>query len=880
MRSTAWPERLQQLLPRRVAEDAYQPSIADLRISLAQGDIGQLSFALAVAWTFIECVRLALIWRMTRRRSSDQPRREYLAMFVQDVRRALRVFRLEPGFAAAAVMTLALGIGANTALFAVVEAVLLRPLPYAGADDLVLLKHRSRETGISKEDLAIGDFVDMRARQQSLEHLVGYGGMETTITGVGEPLRVRGLGATPELFETLRVTPAMGRLFTADDLRQGAPPVVMISHELWQTQFGSDPNILSRSITTGTTRRMVVGVAPPGFHFPPDSPTSVIVPLPVPLAAPAQRRAGWMYGLGRLKPGQTLASAKAEFASLASQFEQEYPEQNQGSMYDVLPLRDVLVGDTKRPLLLLLGAVGFVLLIACANVGNLLLARSLARQQEMSVRLALGAGRRRLAAQVMTEALVLAVAGGTVGVLVAWRAAPALASLVPASTRIPGLDAVGINPGVLLFSLTASIGAALLFGAIACLSLGKGDHREALAATRRATMGTGARRTASSLVVAEIALAAVLLICAGLTLRSFANLLDVDPGFRTANVLTMQVALPSGRYPSPESRHDFYTRAFQQLESLNEVEKVGMAAVTPLTGNNWTVAFERPEHPVASGERAPDVGWQAASGGYFAALDIPLRAGRLFEPRDAAPAPPVVIISEEVARRFFPGESAVGKTVRGDAGTMEIVGVVGDIRRAALTDTPRADMYFPLERGPQPSATLFVRTTGDPVQALPAVRAALRAIEPGLVIYGVRDLADIAAASAALTRLAMRLLAGFAVVALVLAAIGIYGVMAYSVRRRTRELGTRVALGASRGDIVRLVMRESAVITGVGLGCGIVGGGLAARSLTAVLYDVPPTDPTTLLLAMAVLMVTALAASYLPARRAARIDPARTLATD
>jgi putative ABC transport system permease protein len=801
-------------------------------------------------------------------------------MFIQDVRRAVRLFKLEPGFASAAVLTLALGIGANTALFAVVEAVLLRPLPYSGAGDLVIVKHRDRATGISKEFIAMGDFVDLRARQQSLESLVGYGGVETTLSGDGEPLRVQGLAATAELFDMLRVAPAMGRLFTPDDSRQGAPPVVVISHDLWQTRYGSDPAILSRSIQTGTIRRMVVGVAPPGFRFPPESATAVIIPASVPVAAAAQRRTGWMFGVGRLRAGHTAASARTEFESLSAQLEQEFPEQNRGSQYYAEPLRDALVGDTKRPLLLMLGAVGFVLLIACANVGNLLLARSLARRQEMALRLALGAGWHRLAAQIVTEALVLAVAGGALGVLVAWWAAPALASLVPEAARIPGLDAVGINPWVLAFSLVASVMAALLFSAVSCLSIGGGKQRDALSATRRTTSGAGTRRAASALVVIEVALAGVLLIGAGLTLRSFANLVNVDPGFQTANVLTVQIALPAGRYASPESRREFFMRAFRALEALPGVEHAGTAAVTPLTGNNWTVGFARPEHPVARGERAPEVGWQAASGGYFTALGIPLRAGRLFEPRDAAPAPPVVIISEEIARRFFPGEDPIGRLFQGGDGTMEIVGVVGDVRRAALADAPRADMYFPLEQSPQAQTTLFVKTTGEPVPALPAVRTALRAIEPDLVFDRVRSMDEIASASAALARLAMRLLGGFAVVALMLAAIGIYGVMAYSVRRRTRELGTRVALGASKGDIVSLVMREGVAITAAGLVIGLAGGLAAARSLTAVLYDVPPADPLALSVAAAVLVLTAMLACYLPARRASQVDPSRTLASD
>jgi putative ABC transport system permease protein len=864
-------------LPREAERDYFHPSVEDLRASGATGV--RLRLATFVLWS--DCWRVWLLQRRVRapHRTSHDPTfpKDYRAMFVQDARRALRLFRLEPGFTAAAVLTLALGIGANTALFAVVEAVLLRPLPVTGADDLVIVKHRDVATGISKEFIAIGDFVDLNARQRALEPFAAYGAMQGTLFEGDEPLRVTGLGATPELFAALGVRPERGRAIGPDDVRQGAPRVVMISYDLWQTRFGSDPNIIGRGIQLGSARVPVVGVLPRGFHFPPNSPTDLAIPLTLPATAPAERKSGWTFVLGRLRPGQSLDSVNSELDALSTAFAQTYPEQNRGSQYFAEPLRDALVGDTKRPLLLLLAAVGFVLLIACANVGNLLLARSLGRRREMAVRTALGAAWTRLAAQQLTEALVLALTGGLIGVALAWQAAPALATLVPETTQIPALGDVGINGPVVAFSLVISVLAALLFSAVSSITLANTEQRAVLASTRGTSTGRGARRAASWLVAGEIALAGILLVGAGLTLRSFANLVAVDPGFRTDHVLTVQLNVPAARYSTPEAQAAFYARAFDALEGLAEVEHAGAAAVTPLTGNNWTAGFERDDRPVPAGERPPEVGWQSASAGYFQALGIPLRAGRLFTDRDRTARVAPVIISEELARRFFPGENPIGHRLRGGDNGLEIVGVVGDIRRASLTDRPRADMYFPFAA---PSGTLFLKTTGDPLAAIPAVRTALRSIEPSASVHSARSLDDIASASIAVNRLAMRLLAGFAVVALLLAAVGIYAVMAYTVRRRTREIGTRVALGASHRDIVRLIMREGGAITLAGVVIGLTAGLVAARSLAAVLYGVPSTDPLSLTAAALVLSTTGMAACYVPARRAARVDPLQTLTTE
>jgi putative ABC transport system permease protein len=433
---------------------------------------------------------------------------------------------------------------------------------------------------------------------------------------------------------------------------------------------------------------------------------------------------------------------------------------------------------------------------------------------------------------------------------------------------------------VLAFSAAASLVAAVVFSGVACLGLVREADRTALVGQRRSTVGRGTRRAASGLVAAEIALAVVLLIGAGLTLRSFAKLITVDPGFSVDSVVTIALRLPAERYAGQRARSAVYQRIFSAVDALPQVDGVGAAAVTPLTGNNWTAPLVRPEHPLASGQRPPDVGWQSASGGYFQSLRIPLRAGRVFDARDAGEAPPVVIVSDALAERYFPGEDPVGKRVAIDGGTAEIVGRVGNIRRAALTDEPRADLYFPFERENDTAITLFVRTVGDPLAALPAIRAAIRQVEPNTLLFQERTLSDIAAASAAVSRLAMRLLGGFALIALTLAAVGIYGVMSYTVRRRTRELGTRLALGATRRDIVGLVMRQAAAIAGLGLLVGSTAGLVAARTLTSVLFDVPPWDPLALGAAGVVLTVTTLGARYLPARRASRVDPATTLASE
>src|SRR5262245_19116194 len=695
---------------------------------------------------------------------------------------------------------------------------------------------------------------------------------------MGEPFRLSALLATSGTLDALGVKPVLGRGLEPGDGRPGAPKVAMLGYQTWQQRFGSDVGVVGRGIRLGSDDYQIVGVAPQGFHFPPHAPTELILPLRVPAQTPAGRKSDWTLAVARLKPGFTLDAAQANLASLSRRYEEQFPRDNQGSLYFAVPLRDALVGNSKSALMLLLAAVGVVLLIACANVANLLLARLLARRREMAVRLALGADRGQLAAQLLSESLALAIAAGTVGILIANWGARALVAMIPKSVTVPGLADVSLNGTVLAFTLGISVLTALVFGLISAITVRAESGAGALVAQSRVTMGKSARRAASALVLAEVTLAIVLLVGAGLVLRSFAKLVAVDPGFHADHVMTLGVSVPAERYREAPVRQAFYDRAVEAVRGLPGVEAVGNAQVIPLTGNNWTVPFERTDRPVLGDQRPPDVGWQAASSGYFTAMRIPLVSGRLFTDRDGPDAPKVVIVSRAIEKRYFPGESAVGHTCKPGDNTLEIVGVVGDIRRAALTDDPRADMYFSSEQGPASAAVWFVRTTGDPARVVPEMRATIRSIEPLAVFGEPRPMDGIVRESMQVVRLALWLFAIFAGIALALAAIGIYGVMSYVIRQRTREIGTRVALGATRRDILWLVMRQGTVVAAAGTAIGLAVGVMAARSLGGLLYGVAVWDPATLAIAATVLAATVLLACYVPARRAALVDPARTLA--
>jgi len=803
-----------------------------------------------------------------------------MATVVYHLRHAFRRLIREPAFTVAAVLTLALGIGGSAAVFALVEAVLLRPLPYPDADHLVIVNYHESRSGITKEFIPMGDAVDIVARQTTFDLIGSYGySGQLTVTSAAEPYQVSVMGGMPAVLAALGVRPILGRVFEASDATTTGPALsVIIGYDLWQTKFGGDPHIVGKSVGIGQIPRTIIGVAPRGFTFRSTKPVDIIMPNSLPLQAPVTRAAGWAFLLGHLRPGRTIADAQRDLARISNQLEREFPASNASTSYFAVSLRDALVGNTKMPLVLLLAAVAVVLLIACVNVANLLLARSLARRREMAVRLALGAARGRLALQLLIESLVLAASAAVCGLLIAVWGSRALVALVPTSVQAPGLADVRINGLVIAFALIVTLVTTMLFGMVAMTTV-RGDGTAALLVGAGRTSASGSvRQAASGLVVLEIALAIMLLFGAGLVIRSFNSLLSVDPGFRYDHVMTMTASIPSQRYRDTLAREGFYRSAMAALRAVPGVQAIGRAAVVPLTGNNWTVPFERADKPVAAGERPPEVGWQAASGEFFKALGIPLIAGRLFDERDRPGGPTVVIVSEAIQRRFFPNESAVGKLIKTGGGSREIVGVVGNIRRAGLRDDPRADLYFSDEQSPGTQTTFFIRTAGEPANATPALQAALRSVESRITFIQTQSLGDIAAESVRTTKLVLWLLGVFAATALALAAVGIYGVMSYIVRQRTKEIGTRIALGAGGADIIWLIMRQGATLAIVGAIIGLGVGLVATRSLGSLLYNVTSSDPISMATATAVLVGAVLAACYIPARRAAAVDPVQTLA--
>ncbi|HEX7173830.1 MAG TPA: ABC transporter permease [Pyrinomonadaceae bacterium] len=809
----------------------------------------------------------------------------------QDLRFGIRILLKKPGFTAVAVLTLALGIGANTAIFSVVNRVLLRPLPFTQPEQLVRVTADIQKTNSTDVGLSGLELFDYRDRAGMFEQISGVYPINANITEIDQPERVEALLVDVNYFSLLGVEAQLGRTFQQEDYQPGIAEVAVISDGLWRRRYGAGTDVIGKKFRLDEDLYVIAGVAPASFRHPGRTlQTDVEVWVPAGWVGPPfnnpPRGAYFLAGaIGRLKPGVTLPAAQARLAELAGELRREYPNdypEGGGWTPRLVGLQDDLVGNVRPALLLLLGAVGLVLLIACANVANLLLLRASARQREIAIRRALGAGRIRLIRQLMTESVLLAVAGGALGLLIAVWGVETLVKFSPAN--ISRLGEIGVDASVLVFTLAVSLVTGVVFGLVPAIQASRPNLQESLKdAARGATAGAARNRMRSVLVISEFALALMLLISAALLIRSFWMLQSVNPGFRAENVLTARLWLPApndrktGPYFTHQSRVQMYKEALQRLAALPGVERVGGVSSLPLDGGRPTAPFTVEGRPPESAN-VNTVGFHYASPGYFDAMGIPLLKGRGFAEQEDEKAPGVVLISRTMAERFFPGEEPLGKRVRlgghnSKAPWLTVVGIVGDVKSERLDAENQPQMYTSLLQNSNLFMAFVIRTANNPAALSEAVRSEIRAVDPDLPVHGVRTMEEVMSATVAQQRFAMTLLGVFAVIALLLAAVGIYGVMSYAVAERTHEIGIRMALGAQAGDIVRMVVRQGMILAVVGVVAGAAAALLLTRVMSSMLYGVSASDPVTFAAISLALAAVAFLACYLPARRAAKVDP-------
>ncbi|HEX8557042.1 MAG TPA: ABC transporter permease [Pyrinomonadaceae bacterium] len=802
----------------------------------------------------------------------------FLGTVWQDLRFGARTLLKSPAFTAVAVLSLALGIGANTAIFSVVNAVLLRPLPYPEPDRLTHVWHTPPQEsfpGMDRFSVSPGNYLDWKEQSRAFEQMAiyQYAGLSLS-TGGGDPVPVTGAAVSPDFFPVLRSQAGLGRTFMPEEEQQGRDQVVVLGHGLWQRAFGGDPSLVGRTVTLSSRSFTVVGVMPPGFEFPAEA------ELWVPLAwdaAERQTRAIHDYMVvGRLRRDASLEQAQAEMSTISTRLEQQYPEANKGWGALVAPLQEDLVGDVRPALLVLFSAVGFVLLIACANVANLMLARGANRRREMALRIALGATRGRIVRQLLCESLLLAAVGGLLGLALAGWGGQLLVRL--SSGSLPGSAGVGIDAWALGFTLLVSLGAGVLAGIAPALQFSRNELSETLKqGTGRGGGGSVKQGTRKALVVSEVALSLILLVGAGLMIRSFWKLQHVDPGFDVRNTLTLSVGLAPARYGEPQQQLAFHDRVLEQIAALPGVVAVGSTTTIPLTGGGSKQPFTVEGRPAPPVSEQPLAQTRYVSPDYFRAIGVPVRQGRPFEERDREGAPQVVLISEAMARRFFPGQNPVGQRLTPSfhlqQGPREIVGVVGDVKSNGLDDDAAATMYLPFKQSPRPWMTFVARTASDPQGFAVPLSKAVYAVDREQALTGVRTMEQVLAESLAGRRFNMALLMTFAALALALAAVGVYGVMSYSVMLRRRELGIRMALGARAMDVLRLVLGQGLSLTLIGVAVGMAGAYALTRLMASLLYGVAATDFVTFASVSAVIILVGLLASFLPARRATKVDP-------
>ena len=797
---------------------------------------------------------------------------------LNDLRHGVRLLARAPGFTVIAVAALAIGIGANTAIFSVVNTLLIQPPPYETPDRLAVIWEHNLPRDRKNNVISPGNFIHWREMQQSFVDLAAVGGrpdnpLKVTLTGNGDPEEIRMQSVSASFFPLLGVNAAQGRVFSAEEDRPQSRVAVM-SHRLWTRRYGGDPNILQKSITLQGIPFTVVGIMPPGFSY---MDKTVEIWLPIGFSAESRTPRGrWLTSLGRLKPGVTFEQAQTDMARVHEELTRLFPQFNTGWTARVVPLTDELTGGIKPALLVLLGAVGFVLLIACANVANLLLARATSRQRELAVRAALGAARGRIARQLIAEGLVLAVAGGVAGLLLAWWAIHLARVAVAERLPIQRLDAVQLDGWVLLFTLVASLVSGVLFGIVPALSASGAALTDALKEGGRTGSGRRGKHTRNVLAVVEIALALVLLVGAGLLVRSFIRLLNVDPGFNSQRVVTMNISLPRSRYPEPAQLIQFYQRLLDRADALPGVEASSANSFLPLTGLGAATGFEVVGWPKPEPGAGPVCDVRVIANDYFKVMGIPLIKGRLFEQDEALDSKDKVIVNATLAAKYWPNEDPIGKRIKiswNDDREDEIIGVVGDVRHLALETEPRPMTYWPYPRFPYNGMALAIRTKNDPLSIAQSVVSIVREQDPNLAVAGIKTLEELVDDSVAQRKLTMVLLGVFAGAAMLLAGVGIYGLIGYTVSQRTQEIGIRMALGAKAGDVLRMVLRQAAMLAGAGIVLGAVGAALLTRFMAGMLYQVEPLDVTTFAAVAAVLAGVALLAAFVPGRRAARVDP-------
>ena len=812
----------------------------------------------------------------------------FLETFIQDIWYGARVLAKDKSFTAVAVLTLALGIGANTAIYSVVHELLLRPLPYTDADRIVLLWEVSPE-GRHSNSVSAGNFLRWQEQSTSFERMAAFTDQRLNLTGSGEPEEIAAQYATPELFRVLGVSPILGRDMTPEDVVPNAPRVALLSHGFWKRRLGGDPGVVGKPILLNSVPVTVIGILPAGFQWHirqasgTGKPAEIWVAIALPTEGPALQ-GRYLSVVARRKPGVSLEEAHAEMQTLAARLQADSPN-NKGWSAEAIPVREQFVGNIRRALLVLLGAVGFVLLIACANVANLLLSRAAAREKEIALRTALGARRPRIVRQLLTESLLLAVLGCALGLVLAWGGLRALVAISPRELFL--LQDVSLNLPVLAVTVAVSLATGILFGLAPALEATRLNLSDSLKEGGKGSAGQGARsrRLRGALVIAEVALAIVLLTSAGLLVKSFVHLQRVDTGIRTDNVLTMVVRLPASKYREEPQVIAFFRQAEERIRALPGVRDVGIVNFLPFYGGlGSATGFTVEGRPAPPPGEEPGTDVRVADAGYFRTMGIPMVRGRNFTDLEDTEPRRVVLINETMARQHFPGEDPIGKRISVDMFfepvPTEIIGVVQDVKYESLANAARPTVYMSLPDLVYPFMTFVVWTDGDPADMAPAVRRVLGEIDPDQPVADVRTMHQVMAEWTARDRFNTLLLSVFAGLATLLASVGIFGLMSYSVTLRIREIGLRMALGAQPGEVLRLILTQGSLLTLIGIVVGVAGALALTRVMSGLLFEVRSTDPATFAAIVVLFAFVALIACYIPARRATRVDPLIALRYD